>query len=211
MKNIILLIASVFIFQACSYEIINLTTAKNEVQKYYESGEYDREMDKIIADAIEKLEKTELNSLCGAVFDIDETALSNYPHIKEVDYGGVSSLWEAWTFSSKAPAIPQVKKLYDFLVSKGVKIFFITGRNNKYYEATKKNLIDQGYTKFDTLICRSEKERGIGAVQYKAPHRAEIAKKRIKIIANIGDQWSDLDGGNSGLAIKIPDYLYLVD
>jgi len=36
-------------------------------------------------------------------------------------------------------------------------------------------------------------------------------KKGYEIIANIGDQWSDLVGGNSGYKIKLPNYLYLID
>lgn len=128
--------------------------------------------------------------------------------MKALDYGNENKMWDEWTYAAKAKAIPQTKKLYDYLVSKGVKILFITGRNVKYYDATRKNLIDEGYTKIDTLIFRGENELKMTAVQYKSHYREELTKKGLKIIANIGDQWSDSEGGYSGLVIKLPNYLY---
>lgn len=211
MKKLIFATLLALMFTGCSSGIMNLSRAKEDVVNYYESGQYDKEMDDIIADAMDKLENVKVDKNSAVVFDIDETALANYPHIKELDFGSVYSLWNEWTNSGKAKAIPQTKKLYDWLVSKGVRIFFITGRYAEYYDATRKNLINAGYTKFDTLICRNKEEYGKNAVEYKSFHRAEIEKKGITIIANIGDQWSDLNGGNSGLIIKLPNYIYILD
>lgn len=209
-KTAILLVLMVFI-TACSNQILNLSYAKRDVQNYYESGQYDREMDEIITGAIKKFENMKFEENSAVVLDIDETALANYPHIKSMGFGSENRAWDEWTSSAKAKAIPQVKKLYDFLVSKGVKIFFITGRDVKYYEPTRQNLINAGYTKIDTLICRSKEEKNITAVQYKAAHRAALVNKGAKIIANVGDQWSDLKGGNSGIIIKLPNCLYVLD
>lgn len=211
MKKLIFALLMSLVLTACAPEIINLSKAKEDVVNYYESGQYDKEMDEIIAGAIEKLESVKFDKNSAAVFDIDETALANYPHIKALDFGSVYSLWNEWTNSGKAKPIPQTKKLYDWLVSKGVKIFFITGRYTEYYDATRKNLINAGYTKFDTLICRKKEESGKNAAEYKSFQRAELAKKGVNIIANIGDQWSDLNGGNSGIIIKLPNYIYILD
>jgi len=208
MKKYVALAGIILIVSACASEITNLTFTKKAVKEYYESGKYDEEMNAISAEALKKLEKIKYDKNSAAVIDIDECALSNYPFMKALDYGNDDKMWDEWTYEAKARAIPQTKKIYDFLVSKGVKILFITGRNIRYYDATRKNLIDEGYTKIDTLICRTEKEKGISAVQYKSHHRVELTKKGMKIIANLGDQWSDFEGGNSGLIIKFPNYLY---
>jgi predicted secreted acid phosphatase len=192
----------------CTAEITNLTHAKKEVQDYYESGKYDAEMNSIANDALKALEKMQIDKTTSVVIDIDECALANYPQIKLVGFGYVTKIWDDWIYSAKAKAIPQTKKIYDYLVSKGAKIIFLTGRNDKYYDATRKNLIDEKYSKIDTLICRSDKESKLSAVQHKSHYREELTKKGWKIIANIGDQWSDFEGGNSGYIIKLPNYLY---
>jgi len=211
MKKCAVLIVLALLLNACSHSLLDLTHAKKQVKDYYELGQYDREMDEIIAGAIKQLEGEKFSSNSAAVFDIDETALNNYPQVKSLDFGDDAKMWDQWVYSAKAKAIPQVKKLYDFLVAKGVKIIFITGRYQRYYDASRKNLLDAGYSKIDTIICRQQEEAGIPAVQYKSKHRAALVKGGLNIILNIGDQYSDLDGGNSGLRVKIPNYLYVID
>ena len=78
-------------------------------------------------------------------------------------------------------------------------------------EATRRNLIEQGYTKFDTLIVRSEAERNLSAASFKLQKRNELVKNGYDIIASVGDQQSDFEGGNTGYEIKLPNYLYLLD
>ena len=120
-------------------------------------------------------------------------------------------LWHQWLIKADAPAIPQTKRLYDWLVSKNIKVIFVTGRYQEVKEATRKNLLEQGYIKYDTLIVRQPVEHNIPAAEFKALKRDELVKKGYKIIASIGDQWSDLVGGNAGIKIKLPNYLYLID
>lgn len=211
MKRFVFALIVVIISTGCAPKLTDLSRAKFLVKEYYEKGEYEREMDEIAEKAIERLKNEDFDDKCGAVFDVDETALANYSHIKSVDFGSVSKLWDEWVYSAKAKAIPQVKKIYDFLVSRGVKIYFITGRDIKFYEATRQNLINEGYTKIEGLICRGPGEKNISAISYKSAHRGKLAASGIKIIANVGDQKSDSDGGNSGYIIKLPNYLYVIE
>lgn len=192
-------------------KIINLDAAKNAVQNYYESGLYDYECSKIIDDAIKHINKINTNEHSAVVFDIDETALSNYEHTKSIGFGFVMQLWNNWIKEGKAKAIKETKRFYDFLISKNIRVIFISGRYEELRDATIKNLIEQGYTKFDTVITRTKEEHNIPAAEFKAKKREELVKKGYEIIANIGDQWSDLVGGNSGYKIKLPNYLYLID
>ena len=116
-----------------------------------------------------------------------------------------------WNKELKAPAIPQVKELYDFLLDKGSRIIFLTGRNLPEYEVTYRNLIKEGYTTFDTLITQREYELELSAQEFKSVKRKELVEKGYEIIGTVGDQWSDLEGEYHGIQVKIPNYLYLIE
>lgn len=190
--------------------IVNLSDAKSAVKNYYDSGQFSAEMDSIIAEAIRTIAQIPLQKNSAFVFDVDETAISNLEYEIQHDFGYVPEKWNRWISNANAPAIPQVKKFYDFLLSKGYRIIFITGRSCDYREPTHKNLISAGYISFDTLICRSTAEQNISAKEYKTAKRKELTEKGYSIVGSIGDQQSDLEGGYVLIKIKIPNYMYLV-
>ena len=200
-----------FVLISCSAGLQNLTTAKNEVKAYYDSGQYDKDMQNVINDAEKDIEGVEVTPKAAVVFDIDETCLSNYPHIVSMGFGFEESAWAAWVKSAKAPAIKQTKELYDLLVKKGFHIVFITGRGIGDLDPTKKNLASQGYTKYDTLICRNADEEKLTALVYKTAHRKSLTESgKYSIVMDVGDQWSDVDGGYAGIKVKLPNYLYII-
>ncbi len=194
-----------------TFQIMNLGDAKKIVQEYYESGNFDLECSKIIDRAISHLNEIKINGKSVVVFDIDETALSNYQYTKEIGFGYIYKSWNDWQLKGTAPAIKNSKRLYDYLISKNIHVVFLTGREAEMREATRRNLIEQGYTKFDTLIVRSEAERNLSAASFKLQKRNELVKNGYDIIASVGDQQSDFEGGNTGYEIKLPNYLYLLD
>lgn len=189
----------------------NLDTAKSLVREYYESGKYDAECKEIIDNAISRINRLPVDNNSAVIFDVDDTALSGYDYTKSLGFGYVHSSWREWMDSCKMKAIPQVKRFYDWLLLQNIKIFFLTGRKADTYNSTKKNLIHEGFTKFDTLIVRNEKENSLPAAEYKSNKRKELTERGYHIIANIGDQENDLSGNYSGIKIKLPNYLYLVD
>jgi acid phosphatase len=207
MKKIIVLTLCVTL-SSCAPEITNLRTAKDIVKEYYESGKYDEEMKEVIKDAKEKFDKVEVKKNSVVIFDVDDTALSNYEISKRLDYGYDFKIIQDWVLSAKLPAIKHTKELYDFLKSKNIKLIFLTGRNFEEYDATYKNLISQGYTDFDTLIVRSEEQKKIKSQIFKSGIREELTKSGYEIIGTVGDQWTDLNEPYSGIQIKLPNYLY---
>lgn len=215
LKNYFLILPAVIILSGCTaskkYEIENLDTAKKQVQHYYESGQHEFDCEEVIDDAIKQLEKIKLDENSMVVFDIDETALSNYVHTKEIGFGFIMSLWNEWMLKADAQAIPQTKRFYNWLIDRNVHVVFVTGRHEEVREATLKNLKTQGYTKYDTLIMRQPNELKIPAVSFKSLKREELSNKGYNIVACIGDQWSDLAGGDTGIKIKLPNYLYWID
>jgi acid phosphatase len=201
------------LFSACekNEKPVNLSIAREEVKQYYESGKFDEELNKVIEEAKKKFEKVEFNENSVVIFDVDETALDNYGLATEMGFGYVYEMNKKWNAELKAPAIPQVKKLYDFLLSKGAKIIFLTGRNFPEYEATYGNLVNVGYTTFDTLITQIGDENKMKNKEFKSSKRVWLAEQGYEIVGTVGDQWSDLDGFYHGIQVKIPNYLYLIE
>lgn len=219
MKKFFLLKTALFLFivsfwGGCSHEkvqIENLDTAKLLVKNYYESGQFENECKEIYDDAESQIEKMKLPEMSAVIFDIDETVLLNYYNTKEIDFGYTREHWHEGILKADLPAIQQSKIFYDWLVSKNIKIIFLTGRYTEVREATVRNLELRGFAKYDTLIVRSHDESKIPAAEYKARKRDMLSNKGYNIIASVGDQWSDLVGGNAGIKIKLPNYLYLID
>ena len=76
--------------------------------------------------------------------------------------------------------------------------------------ATARNLRRAGYHGWRALIMRAPNERHLSAVDYKSRRRAKIAAQGYTIIANVGDQWSDLDGGHAERTFKLPNPFYFI-
>ena len=195
---------------SCSSNLQNLGKSKAEVQFYYESGQYDKDLANIISDAKDDLKNIGLADSSVVIFDVDETVLSNYPAIKDMDFGFVSDVWNKWIFSEKAPAILEVRDFYHTLLGRGFRIIFLTGRKSDQYQATYNNLIKEGYTKFDTLIVRSKDLNDAPASNFKNIERTVLSGLGYKIAACVGDQKSDMADANTGKKILLPNYLYIV-
>ena len=202
----------IFLLFSCgTKKPLNLTDAKSEVKEFYESGKYDEELNEVIKNAMEQFQGVEFKENSIVIFDVDETVLNNYGLAELMGFGYVYKMNKKWNAEMKAPAIPQVKELYDFLIEKGAGIVFLTGRNIPEYEATYKNLKQEGYEVFDTLITQREHEFELSAQEFKSSKRKELTEKGYEIIGTVGDQWNDLNGEFHGTQVKIPNYLYLIE
>ena len=208
-----IIILTVTVWYGCeskSDKLINLSLVKEQIKDYHKSGKYNADLKTIVKKAENEfgIIKPKKNSL--VIFDIDETTLSNYQFGLEYGFGFNDNIWDKWVNSKKATAIKEVKNLYDMLISKGFKIVFITGRNRSQYDATKENLISEGYTKFDTLITRKMDALKTTAVDYKSEERKQLVKNGYVIAGTVGDQFSDLEGPYHGIQVKLPNYRYIV-
>lgn len=210
--NLLLILSLTLFLLSCATEKpVNLSIAREEVKQYYESGKFDEELNAVIEEAKEQFNKVEFKENSVVIFDVDETALDNYGLAKEMGFGYVYEMNKKWNAELKAPAIPQVKELYDFLLSKGSMIIFLTGRNFYEYEVTYQNLVKEGYTVFDTLITQIGNETKMKALDFKSSKRIWLTEQGYEIIGTVGDQWSDLEGEYHSIQVKIPNYLYLIE
>jgi len=208
MKYFISLLLAFFIIGCSSNQIVNLRIAKDIVKDYYESGKHNEEMGEVINDAKAKFDNLDVKSNSVVIFDVDETALDNYGLAKQMDFGYVYDLNKKWNEELKAPAIKETQELYFYLLNKRFKIIFLTGRNSNEYDVTYKNLIQEGYLGFDTLITQSKEDQKLKSQEFKSKIRIELTAKGYEIVGTVGDQWTDLNGPYSGIQIKLPNYLY---
>ncbi len=213
-RNIFLIVVVAMLIAGCASGpnyLVNLSFVKDAVINYQENGGFHRDAAEAVNNAKKKFDKIIPESNSAVTFDVDETVLSNYSFNKEWDFGFVEKYWDLWVDSAKAPAITEVQDLYNYLVDRGFKIIFITGRKDYQYDLTKKNLISAGYKNFDTLIVRQPAEYNLTALEFKSEKRAALTSKGYKIAGTVGDQWSDLKGPYHGIQVKIPDYQYYIE
>ncbi|GLJ54741.1 hypothetical protein SUGI_1175850 [Cryptomeria japonica] len=188
----------------------------SNVGKYMERGQYQLDFKIAVKESLAYLNDLELvgDGKDAWVFDIDDTTLSCLPYYRTQQYGGAvfnNTSFNEWVDEGTAPALPSSLQLFKALLKKGVKVFFITGRDDEYRELTTKNLMTQGYIGFAGLIMRGDSEKGTKAVVYKSEKRGELVKKGYRIWGNCGDQWSDITGNHVGSrTFKIPNPMYYI-
>ena len=149
------------------------------------------------------------------VLDVDETALSNWEVIEANDFGrfatGPCALpegpcgWAAWDQLGRSTPLPATVALVATARELGVAVFFITGRPESQRDATERNLRAAGYDGFAGLAMVPDGQRFANAADFKAPRRAAIEAEGYTIIANVGDQPSDLAGGHAERAFLLAE------
>ena len=99
----------------------------------------------------------------------------------------------------------------DAAKSWGVTVFFVTGRQDRFdlRDATVTNLKRAGYDGWKELVMRPIASAG-SVSDYKSSARRAIEDQGYRIIANIGDQQSDLDGGVAEKAYRVPNPFYFI-
>ncbi|MEV4438908.1 HAD family acid phosphatase [Streptomyces sp. NPDC049577] len=122
------------------------------------------------------------------VLDIDNTSL-------ETDFH--------WTYPS--PAVQPVLKLAQYAHERGAAVFFVTARPGILDPATTYNLRHAGYP-VSGLYVRHLPDLFQDVSTYKTAKRAEIEADGYTIVANIGNNTTDLVGGHAERTFKLPDY-----
>lgn len=189
----------------------NLDLVKDRMREYYTSGRYLKEVDTVAGQAREYLE-TNLarhRQKPAIVLDIDETTLSNYPHLDEYDFAYIQRFWRAWVERAEAPPLKGPLELFRSARQNDVAVFFITGRSERDRNATVKNLQEAGFEGYQQLIMRengSSQDVGI----FKRDHRRKLFEQGYTIVVNLGDQLSDLEGGYAESTFKLPNPMYYV-
>ena len=183
--------------------------------------QYEVEVDIIVNNAIRQLDvffpgnphSAEKAERPAIIFDVDETALTSVPRGRECGFKSIPELEHLWIVSASAPANPGVLRLFRWVRENlpEVEIFFLSGRRKKEYHATQFNLKREGFFPYSRLIVKDKADQNVTTAQYKLEQRRELEEQGYSIVATIGDQWSDFEGGHTGYVVKLPNYLYTIE
>ena len=210
----------------------NLSLIKPQLL-YYRCTKYDSEVEKKLTEARGWIEmRAPQVSKPAIVLDIDETALSNWTRIKKDDFAffwdGTCDLTkkteacgeQAWEKLGQAPALKPTLDLFKFAKCQdvpphanctGVAVFFVTGRYTDAKDSTEQNLVKAGYHDWDGLYMWDPSTSGQLVAVSKIAARSDIeGRMGYTIIANVGDQDSDLVGGNAEPKFKVPNPFYFI-
>ncbi len=198
-------------------EPANLDRHKSEIKQYYTSGAYVNDLKSITQQATNDLMQSVADNAklaqptrLAIVLDIDETSLSNYHRIVRRDFATSNAIIAQDVLAAEAHAVQPIHDLYKQALANNVAIFFITGRPESFRVATETNLVKAGYVHWNGLYLRSNGDKQLSNIPFKSSTRAAIEKLGYSIVANIGDQQSDLAGGHALHSYKLPNACYFV-
>ena len=197
-------------------EPLNLSDAKAAVLAYVDSGAYARDFAAAAGEARAWIEGRAAARRPGErlaiVLDIDETALSNLPHMRAQDFGYHSRDWAAWIDSAEAPPLAPMLGLFRAARARDVAVLFLSGREDPRERAgTEENLRRAGFSGYSALRLSTSSDAGPpGSAARPAAARAAWVAEGWTIVATIGDQESDLVGGHAERAFKLPNPFYRI-
>jgi HAD superfamily, subfamily IIIB (Acid phosphatase) len=157
----------------------------------------------------------------AVVFDIDDTLLNTYDYEIAEQFGFTPASNLVWINAAAFPAVFYMPQLVSFAASHGYAVFFITGRPQSQTDATINDLTSAGYaapqaghlflkppTPPSYLHCANPSS--CTTTEYKSGTRKHISSLGYSIVADFGDQYSDLLGGDAGHQVKIPNPMYYI-
>ncbi|HEX2892400.1 MAG TPA: HAD family acid phosphatase [Marmoricola sp.] len=216
--------------------IPNIDSVKSTIRTYYNAtggiadktnSPYISEMGAIEASALASLPTVDPTAHKAIVFDADDTTLWTYDmEDNAMHFNFNPTLQNTWVQDAMFPATPGMVGFEHAVQAKGYAVFGITGRNSGQETATLTNLSNVGYTGFDTanfftkwtssepvpayVDCAADgNASSCSTVEYKAFTRKHIEQDLgYDIVLNVGDQFSDLQGGYADAALKLPNPTY---
>ena len=143
---------------------------------------------------VKKLPKAEQKKPRAIMVDIDETVLDNSPgqanQIKNRTAFN-SKDWNAWVMMQKAKAISGAVDFLNYSNSKGVRVFFVSNREESQKQATIANLKSVGLTNVsDENVMLRQLDAENKPISTKEPRRLFILQK-YRIVMFIGDNLDD--------------------
>ena len=208
-----------FSSNARAERIPNLDALKKELRQYHEctctcgclAHDQDVQADRALAFLRQRAARRHPQEKLALILDIDETTLSNYREELGADFAYNKPVFDAWVETAQATAIPGTLRLYKEAQRLGVKIIFITGRDETQRAATERNLRAQGFDNWQELVMRPVDHGAQTIGEFKQATRGQMVAKGYALALNVGDQWSDLRGKpEAEYSVKYPDPYYFI-
>jgi predicted secreted acid phosphatase len=200
---------------------VNLDTVKNSLHEYHKDT-YMKDMAAVYSVAQSYVERRSAEVKKPAVvLDIDETSLTNWENLDLNDFGFIKNGpcserkdfacgFKSWIAKGTAGAIKPARDFYNAARAEHVAMFFITGRTDSQRAVTVRNLHRAGFHGWTKLLTRPDDDKNKSIVPFKSGERAKIVKEGYTILATIGDQQSDIDGGSADCGFKLPNPFYFI-
>jgi HAD superfamily, subfamily IIIB (Acid phosphatase) len=166
------------------------------------------------------------------LFDIDDTTLNTYSYEIYSNFvfnptTNAAFVNACLTTGCVFPATPGMVGLERFAEDHGYTVFFLTGRPNNpttganQLPGTLANLRAAGYDVTDANVYLKDANATTepwlsscaptcSTTQYKSLTREHIESLGFDIVANFGDQFSDLNGGFADQTFKVPNPMYFL-
>ncbi len=216
-QSMLVLLAFVALHKPIYAEPANLSQLLTEVKTYHDTGIYDQDLNTIIKSADDFIiqraqanqQQTQPQKL-AIVLDIDETCLSNYNNMAARDFTASKQEWMKDIQAANAPVIKPMLNLYNNAIANNIAVFFVTGRHESERSPTSQNLTLAGYQGWSAIYLKPDNYKEDSAIPFKSHARESIEKQGYIIIASIGDQYSDLNGGHAEKTYKLPNPYYYI-
>jgi hypothetical protein len=176
--------------------------------------------------------------LPAIVLDVDDTTLATWNYEIASNWAFNPTTNGEFVMDQKFPPVPGMVQMVTQAAQEGYAIIYLTGRPATQEAATLGNLtsdsigVDAGYPVPTTLndkedglftkpavadypdylkaACAADPNGTCTTVHYKSATRAHIESLGYDIVANFGDQFSDLQGGFEDHAFKLPNPNYFL-
>jgi hypothetical protein len=203
-----------------------------QLHQFSDTGSYANEMAGVVSDAERYLRKPNAGSGTGTkavLFDVDDTTLNTYSYEIYSNFVFNPSTNAAFvnaclTTGCVFPAVPHMVDLERYAESQGYTVFFLTGRpqnpTTSQRPGTLANLTAAGFDVDDANVYLKDATGTLQpwlscapnctTIDYKSLTRKHIESLGYDIVANFGDQFSDLSGGFADQTFKIPNPMYFL-
>lgn len=215
--------------------IPNLTLVEDQIKAYYGDtvvdGEHLASPDSNYARQVHRIESRLSHYLAGAarhthgrpavVLDVDDTTLITYTYELEQGFAFDPVSNNAFVQAERMTEVFGMPDVVNRARAEGITVFFVTGRPESQRDATEGNLAKVGYqapADADHLFLKNPQNppayltcgSSCTTIQYKSQTRAHIESLGYTVLADVGDQFSDLRGGHSGRTFKLPNPMYFL-
>ncbi|MFL6106383.1 MAG: HAD family acid phosphatase [Marmoricola sp.] len=158
----------------------------------------------------------------AVLFDVDDTTLNTYSYEIYSNFVYNPTTNAAFVNAGVFPAVPGMPALVSWAQDHGYTVFFLTGRPESQRAGTANNLVNVGYPSVPSnqlylkdlsapwLSSCGTSTPACTTVQYKSLTRQHIESMGYDIVANFGDQYSDLTGGFADKTFKVPNPMYFL-
>ncbi len=174
------------------------------------------------------------------LLDVDDTSLATWNYEIFSNWAFNPTTNGQFVTDQKFPAVPGMVQMATAAAAKGYAVFFLTGRGAAQEAATLGNLTTDGvgedagypapttlsngedglftkpavtaYPDYLTAACADEIAANLSCttIHYKSATRQHIESLGYDIVANFGDQFSDLKGGFADRTFKLPNPNYFL-